>query len=156
MRRFGPGVVAAFAVATLGLAACGDDAPGSGASSPSTASPAGGVATVVRDALGRLNAWDLPGFCRYFAPEVLDDIQQLHGATGCDDPRLRLLMDTCHGCEKDNRIEALDVDIDGDHAVVHLRLRERKESPRVVTKDVRLERRSGEWKLLDSPEAIVS
>lgn len=109
----------------------------------------------MRQALERLNAFDIVGFCRHVAPEAWEQIPQLHGTTSCDDVRLRTIMSSCSGCERDNRIEGLDVDVNGDTAVAHMRIREQLGSPRVVTKDVRLTRRAGTWLLLDSPAAVV-
>jgi uncharacterized protein YceK len=146
--------------AALALAGCGSPSDhsspsGSTAATKASAAGAGAVETVIRGAIDRLNAFDLIGFCRFFAPEALDKVAQLHGATGCDDVRLRTIISSCQGCEKQIEILDLDVDVVGDAATAHLRLRNPPVAPGVVVKDVHLSRRAGVWLLLDTPDAVV-
>lgn len=110
---------------------------------------------VVRDAVARLDAFDLPGFCRDFAPEALDRIPQLHGATGCDDPRLTTIMAHCQGCQKHDEILAISVAVTAGTAVARITI---KDDPRAVTrvdKPVRAVQSGTAWLLLDSPEATL-
>jgi hypothetical protein len=109
----------------------------------------------VRDAIERLDHFDLPGLCRDMAPEAMQSIPQLHGAASCDDPRLTELMAKCTGCQRSDQLLALQVDYSGDTAVAHIRVTNAEGSGTTYNKDVRAVRRAGRWFLLSSPGATV-
>jgi hypothetical protein len=115
----------------------------------------GAVGDLVRDAVVRLDRFDLVGLCRDVAPEAMQSIPQLHGATSCDDPRLTGLMTGCRGCQRSDVLLSITVTTTGDRAVAHIRVTNAVGSSQVVEKDVRAVRVHGEWKLLDSPAATV-
>jgi hypothetical protein len=137
------------------LAACGSGDSGDRTDSGTRAAGGGDPARAVKAAIAVLNRWDLPAYCRLFAPGGHRVAPQLQGAANCDDPQLLGLMTRCTGCERDIQIETTGTDVTGDAAVVHVKVRGFRGAAQVTTKDVRLVRRDGKWLLVTNPDATL-